>query len=74
MLVDPPQSGHAQPRPKLVPHPHIGHPALAGIPLLVTSDKHLLNADAEGLALAFQDADLPPVQSPHPKALARALG
>ena len=29
MLVDPPQSGHAQPRPKLVQHPHIGHPVLA---------------------------------------------
>jgi len=52
----------------------LGEAALAGIPLLVTSDKHLLNADAEALALAFQDADLPPVQSAHPKALARALG
>lgn len=29
MLVDPPQSGHAQPRPKLVQHPHIGHAVLA---------------------------------------------
>ena len=29
MLVDPPQSGHPQPRPKLVQHPHIGHPVLA---------------------------------------------
>lgn len=46
----------------------LGETALAGIPLLVTSDKHLLNADAEALALAFQDA---PVQSAHPKALAR---
>lgn len=52
----------------------LGEAALAGIPVLVTSDKHLLDMDAEGLALAFQDADLPPVQSAHPKALARALG
>ena len=29
MLVDPSQSGHAQPCPKLVQHPHIGHPVLA---------------------------------------------
>lgn len=52
----------------------LGEAALAGIPVLVTSDKHLLDMDAEGLTLAFQDADLPPVQSAHPKALARALG
>lgn len=29
MLVDPPQSGHAQPGAKLMQHPHIRHPVLA---------------------------------------------
>lgn len=28
MLVDPAKPGHAQPRPKLVQHPHVRHPAL----------------------------------------------
>lgn len=29
MLVDPAKPGHAQPRPKLVQHPHVRHPVLA---------------------------------------------
>lgn len=47
--------------------------SLAGIPLLVTSDKHLLDIDADALRLAFHDADLAPVHPAHPRGLLRAL-
>jgi hypothetical protein len=47
--------------------------SLAGIPLLVTSDKHLLNIDEGALSLAFNQADLSPVHPVHPKHLLRAL-
>ncbi len=47
--------------------------SLAGIPLLVTSDKHLLDIDEDALLLACDEADLPPVRPVHPKALLRAL-
>jgi predicted nucleic acid-binding protein len=47
--------------------------SLAEIPLLVTSDKHLLNIDEEALLLAFQEADLFPVHPVHPRRLLRAL-
>jgi predicted nucleic acid-binding protein len=47
--------------------------SVADIPLLVTSDKHLLNIDDESLLLAFNDADLTPVNPAHPKRLLRAL-
>jgi predicted nucleic acid-binding protein len=47
--------------------------SLAGIPLLVTSDKHLLDIDGDALLLAFNEADLAPVHSVHPKNLLRAL-
>ena len=47
--------------------------SLAGIPLLVTSDKHLLNIDEDALLLAFGAADLPPVRPVHPRRLLRAL-
>jgi predicted nucleic acid-binding protein len=47
--------------------------ALAKIPLLVTSDKHLLDVDEDALLLAFNDADLLPVHPSHPKRLLRAL-
>jgi len=47
--------------------------SLAGIPLLVTSDKHLLDIDEEALRLAFNEADLLPVHPAHPKNLLRAL-
>ena len=47
--------------------------SLAQIPLLVTSDKHLLNIDENALLLAFQEADLLPVHPVHPKRLLRAL-
>ena len=43
------------------------------IPLLVTSDKHLLHIDEDALNLAFSEADLPAVHPVHPKALLRAL-
>ncbi len=47
--------------------------ALAKVPLLVTSDKHLLDMDEDVLALAFSDADLPTAHAVHPKALVRAM-
>jgi hypothetical protein len=47
--------------------------SVADIPLLVTSDKHLLNIDEDALLLAFSDADLLPVRPVHPKRLVRAL-
>lgn len=47
--------------------------SLAGIPLLVTSDKHLLDIDEDALLLAFNAADLPAVRPVHPKPLLRAL-
>jgi predicted nucleic acid-binding protein len=47
--------------------------SLAKIPLLVTSDKHLVDVDENALLLAFNDADLLPVHSAHPKRLLKAL-
>ncbi len=47
--------------------------SLAGIPLLLTSDKHLLNVDEDALLLAFNEADLSPVHPVHPKRLLRVL-
>ena len=47
--------------------------SLVQIPLLVTSDKHLLDIDEEALLLAFNEADLLPVHPAHPKRLLRAL-
>jgi predicted nucleic acid-binding protein len=47
--------------------------SLAKIPLLVTSDKHLLDMDEDTLLLAFNDADLLPVHPAHPKRLLKAL-
>ncbi len=47
--------------------------SLFGIPMLVTSDEHLLGLDDEPLLLAFNDADLTPVHPVHPKRLLRAL-
>jgi predicted nucleic acid-binding protein len=47
--------------------------SLAGIPMLVTSDKHLLDIDEDALLLAFNEADLSPVHSAHPKRLLRVL-
>lgn len=47
--------------------------SLLQLPLLVTSDKHLLNVDEDALLLAFNEADLLPVHPSHPKRLLRAL-
>ncbi len=47
--------------------------SLAGIPLLVTSDRHLLDIDDGALLLAFDDADLSPARPVHPKRLLRAI-
>lgn len=47
--------------------------SLARIPLLVTSDKHLLEIDEDTLLLTFNEADLPPVHPVHPKRLLKAL-
>ena len=48
--------------------------SVAAVPLLVTSDKHLLDIDEDALVLLFNSADLPPVHPVHPKRLLRALG
>ena len=47
--------------------------SLVEIPLLVTSDKHLLDIDEDALLLAFNEADLAPVHPVHPKRLLRVL-
>ena len=47
--------------------------ALACIPSLVTSDKHLLVIDQAQLIRALGEFDLPPVTIFHPKALLRAI-
>ena len=47
--------------------------AVENIPLLVTSDKHLLDLDEDALALAFTEADLPAAHPVRPKALLRAM-
>jgi len=47
--------------------------AVENIPLLVTSDKHLLDMDEDALALAFSTADLPAAHPVHPKALLKAM-
>jgi predicted nucleic acid-binding protein len=47
--------------------------SLANIPLLVTSDKHLLDIDEDALLLAFNDNELVPVRPSHPKRLLKAL-
>ena len=51
----------------------IAQASLAEIPLLVTSDKHLLDVDEEALLLAFNDADLSPVHVAHPRRLLKAV-
>ena len=47
--------------------------SLAEIPMLVTSDKHLLDIDEDALLMAFNEADLPAVRPVHPKRLLKAL-
>ena len=43
--------------------------SLAKIPMLVTSDRRLLDIDEDALLLAFNEADLAPVHPVHPKRL-----
>ena len=47
--------------------------SLGNIPMLVTSDAHLLDIDENALMLAFNAADLLPVHPVHPKRLLKAL-
>jgi predicted nucleic acid-binding protein len=47
--------------------------SLGRIPILVTSDKHLLNIDDTLLKLAFDECDLFHVHPSHPKLLTRAM-
>ncbi len=47
--------------------------ALAHIPILATSDKHLLNIEASDLKLTFDERDLFHVTPLHPKLLLRAI-
>jgi PIN domain len=47
--------------------------ALFGIPVLVTSDHHLLDIPGENLRVEFDAADLAPVLVTHPRDLLRAL-
>ena len=47
--------------------------SLAGIPLLVTSDKHLLDIGEDALLLALNEASLPTVHVAHPKGLMRTM-
>lgn len=47
--------------------------SLAGIPVLVSSDHHLLDISEDQLLVCFNDADLPPVRVAHPKGLLRAI-
>ena len=63
----------------LIPEPEqndgkiLAQTSLVQVPLLVTSDKHLLDIEDEALMLAFNDADLFPVHPAHPKRLLKAL-
>ncbi|HEY3854068.1 MAG TPA: type II toxin-antitoxin system VapC family toxin [Verrucomicrobiae bacterium] len=46
--------------------------SIGGISILVTRDKHLLNIDDTSLSIAFNDADLVPVNPAHPRRLLRS--
>jgi hypothetical protein len=47
--------------------------SLAAIPVLVTSDHHLLNITEDRLLVCLNDADLPSVRVAHPKGLLKAI-
>lgn len=47
--------------------------SLGGVPLLVTSDHHLLDIAPEPLRLCFEGRDLMPVAVAHPKSLLHAV-
>jgi predicted nucleic acid-binding protein len=46
--------------------------SLGGISILVTRDRHLLAIDETSLSMAFNDADLAPLNPAHPKRLLRS--
>jgi hypothetical protein len=46
--------------------------SLGGISISVTRDKHLLGIDETSLLMAFNDADLAPVNPAHPRRLLRS--
>jgi hypothetical protein len=66
-------------RKKLLPDEEINdglilaETALAEIPVLVTSDKHLLHIEESQLRICFDDADLSMVSCFHPRRLVQAL-
>src|SRR5437879_5705081 len=47
--------------------------SLAAIPVLVSSDHHLLDIPEDRLLVCFNDADLSPVRVAHPKGLLKAI-
>jgi len=47
--------------------------SLGAIPVLVSSDHHLLDIPEDNLLVRFNDADLPPVRAAHPKGLIKAV-
>jgi hypothetical protein len=47
--------------------------SIEGIPILVSSDKHLLDVDQDALLLAYNEAELLPAHPAHPKRLLRAM-
>ncbi len=47
--------------------------SLATIPVLVSSDHHLLDIPEDRLLVCFNDADLLPVRVAHPKGLLKAI-
>jgi predicted nucleic acid-binding protein len=47
--------------------------SLAAIPVLVSSDHHLLDIPEDRLLVTLNDADLPPVHVAHPKGLLKAI-
>jgi len=51
----------------------LGEAALAGIPLLVTADSHLLDIEGSQLAIAFADSHLSAVAVLHPRQMLRVL-
>ena len=62
----------------LLPHDEVNdgiilaETSLGGISILVTRDRHLLDMDETSLSMAFNDADLAPVNPAHPKRLLRS--
>ena len=52
----------------------VAETGLAGIPVLVSSDKHLLAIEADELCIACRDKDIPEVRVVHPRKLLKAWG